>query len=69
MGLEIDPLAKGLDDGHQTGDELFVSCDLEVMEEGLDEGDSLFPSESKQQLTIRKKYRQPSLSICHLLSL
>jgi hypothetical protein len=33
--MEIDPLAKGLDDGHNTEDELFASCGLEVMEEGF----------------------------------
>jgi hypothetical protein len=36
MGMEIDPLPEGLDDAHNTGDELCAGCCLEVMEEGLD---------------------------------
>lgn len=34
--MEISPLAKGLDDGHHVGDELFASKIAEVMQEGLD---------------------------------
>jgi hypothetical protein len=30
MGMEISPLAKGLDDGHHAGDELFASSVLEA---------------------------------------
>jgi hypothetical protein len=36
MGMEIDPIAKGLDDGHHAGDKLFARESVEVMEEGLD---------------------------------
>jgi len=50
MGMEIEPLAKGLDDGHHTRDELFASCGLEVMEEGLDGGMAEFTKKLASEL-------------------